>query len=157
DVATVSKVDSRPDPTGTVSFFLCNPSQVTAGGCEGSAGTQVGSAVTIANGSATSVNASGSLINTTGKYCWRAEYAPDANGSKFYSAGSHTNSDTECFTVVPNSPSIVTDASVTGNGVVGTDTTCDSATLSGSFNGTGTITFKLTAPDSSVSTVGSVQ
>src|SRR5438034_6376861 len=46
DVATVSPVGNRPDPTGTISFFLCNPSQVTAGGCE-AGGTQVGSAVTI--------------------------------------------------------------------------------------------------------------
>jgi uncharacterized repeat protein (TIGR01451 family) len=154
DVATVSPVGSHPDPTGTVSFFLCNPSQVTAGGCE-SGGTQVGNAVTIANGSATSDNASGSLTTTTGKYCWRAEYTPDADGSKFYIAGSHTNSTTECFTVIKNSPTIVTHASVTGGGVVGTGTTCDSATLSGSSNGTGTITFTLTAPDSSTSQVGS--
>jgi len=47
DVATISPVANRPDPTGTISFFLCNPSQVTAGGCE-TGGTQVGSAVTIA-------------------------------------------------------------------------------------------------------------
>ena len=107
DVATVSPVGSRPDPTGTVSFFLCNPSQVTAGGCV-SGGTQVGSAVTIADGSATSANASGSLTNTPGKYCWRAEYTPDTAGGKFYVAGSHTNSTTECFTVVKSSPSIVT-------------------------------------------------
>ena len=155
DVATVSKVDNRPDPTGTVSFFLCNPSQVTAGGCE-SGGTQVGSAVTIANGSATSDNAGGSLINAAGKYCWRAEYAPDSDGSKFYVAGSHTNSTTECFTVIPNSPTIVTNATTQGGNVVGTGTTCDSATLAGSFNGTGTITFKLTAPDSTVTTLPDV-
>src|SRR5262245_35963088 len=107
DVATVSAVGGHPDPTGTMSFFLCNPSQVTAGGCEGSAGTQVGSAVTIANGSATSANAAGSLINATGKYCWRSEYAPDKDGQKFYTAGSETNTTTECFTVIPNSPTIV--------------------------------------------------
>jgi uncharacterized repeat protein (TIGR01451 family) len=154
DVATISPVDSRPDPTGTISFFLCNPSQVTAGGCE-SGGTQVGSPVTIVAGSATSDKASGSLTTAAGKYCWRAEYTPDADSSNFYSAGSETNSDTECFTVIKASPSIVTNASVTGDGVVGTDTTCDSATLSGSFNGTGTITFTLTAPDNTTSQVGS--
>ena len=48
----------------------------------------------------------------------------------------------------------MTDASKTGDGVVGTDTTCDSATLSGSFNGTGTITFSLTAPDNSTKQIG---
>jgi uncharacterized repeat protein (TIGR01451 family) len=120
-----------------------------------SGGTQVGSAVTIANGAATSDNAPGSLTNTTGKYCWRAEYTPDSDGSKFYVAGSHTNSTTECFTVVKNAPTIVTNASTSDDGVVGTDTTCDSATLSGSFNGTGTITFTLTAPDNTTSQIGS--
>ena len=153
DVATVAPVGNRPDPTGTVSFFLCKPSEVTAGGCV-TGGTQVGNPVTIGSGSATSANASGSLTTTPGKYCWRAEYTPDTAGSKFYVAGSHTNSDSECFTVIKASPSITTNASRTGGGVVGTGTTCDSATLSGSFNGTGTITFTLTAPDNSSSQVG---
>ena len=153
DVATVSPVGSRPDPTGTVSFFLCNPSQVTAGGCV-TGGTQVGGAVSIASGSAQSDNASGSLTGTTGKYCWRAEYTPDTDGAKFYVAGSHTNGDTECFTVVKNAPSLVTNASTTDGDVVGTGTTCDSATLSGSFKGTGTITFSLTAPDTTTAQVG---
>jgi len=52
DIATISAVGGHPSPTGTMTFFLCNPSQVTAGGCE-TGGTQVGGAVTIANGSAT--------------------------------------------------------------------------------------------------------
>ena len=40
DAATVSGGAGQPTPTGTVDFFLCQPAQVTAGGCEGSAGTQ---------------------------------------------------------------------------------------------------------------------
>src|SRR4029453_17230653 len=145
DVATVSPVANRPDPTGTISFFLCNPSQVTAGGCE-TGGTQVGSAVTIANGSATSDNASGSLTTTVGKYCWRAEYTPDSDGSKFYVGGSHTNSDTECFTVIKASPSISTTPSE-DSGSVG-DLLNDSATLTGgsNFDGKGTVTFNLYGP-----------
>src|SRR6478735_2933940 len=91
DVATISAVGGRPDPTGSIAFFLCNPSEVTAGGCE-SGGTQVGNAVSITSGSATSDDASGALTNTVGKYCWRAEYTPDADGSKFYIAASETNS-----------------------------------------------------------------
>src|SRR6478672_4284168 len=126
DVATVSPVGNRPDPTGTLSFFLCNPSEVTAGGCE-SGGTQVGSPVTISSGSATSANASASLTGTTGKYCWRAEYTPDTDGAKFYTAASHTNSDTECFTVIKASPSISTTPSE-NSGSVG-DLLTDSATL----------------------------
>src|SRR5262249_31723748 len=130
DVATVSKVANKPDPTGTVTFFLCNPSEVTSGGCE-SGGSQVGDPVTISSGSATSDNADPSLMTGAGTYCWRAEYTPDANGGKFYTAGSHTNSDTECFTVTNASPSLTTDASTKDGNVVGTASTCDSATLSG--------------------------
>jgi uncharacterized repeat protein (TIGR01451 family) len=145
DVATISPVGDRPDPTGTISFFLCNPSEVTSGGCV-SGGTQVGGAVTIAAGSATSANASGSLTATVGKYCWRAEYTPDADGSNFYVAASHTNNDTECFTVIKASPSISTTPSET-SGSVG-DLLNDSASLTGgsNFDGTGTITFNLYGP-----------
>jgi uncharacterized repeat protein (TIGR01451 family) len=145
DVATISAVANRPDPTGTMTFFLCNPSEVTAGGCE-SGGTQVGNPVTISSGSATSANADASLTTTAGTYCWRAEYTPDADGSNFYVAASHTNSDSECFSVVA-SPSIVTTPSET-SGSVG-DLLNDSATLSAgsNFDGLGTITFNLYGPN----------
>src|SRR4029079_6787562 len=66
DVATISAVGGHPTPTGTMTFFLCKPSEVTAGGCV-SGGPQVGSAVTINAGSATSANASASLTGTVGK------------------------------------------------------------------------------------------
>src|SRR2546421_257207 len=140
DVATVSAVGGHPTPTGTISFFLCNPSQVTAGGCV-SGGTQVGSAVTINAGSATSANASGSLTGTVGKYCWRAEYTPDADGSKFYVAGSHTDATDECFTVVKNSPALST-TQLPAAGAIGA-TYKDTAHLTGGASPTGTITFKL--------------
>src|SRR5262249_7139207 len=130
-----------------------NPSQVTAGGCEGSSGTQVGNAVTISNGSATSANASGSLLNTPGKYCWRGEYTPDADGAKFYVAGSHTDSTTECFTVIRNSPTIVTTPSPKSV-TLGTSsvTLNDSAVLSGGSSPTGMITFTLVYNGSTVDT-----
>src|SRR5207253_4259991 len=113
DDATVSPVGGRPAPTGTITFFLCNPSQVTAGGCV-TGGTQVGLPVAINAGAASSSNADGSLTTATGKYCWRAEYTPDTAGSNFYVSGSHTNSDTERFTVVHASPTIPTQIAVTG-------------------------------------------
>ncbi len=143
---------------GSVKFFLCSPAEVTANGGDCSAnGTQVGSAVTLVSGAGTSDTVNGTTTPNDvapGKYCWRAEFTPSADDHN-YLAGSHTNSDTECFTVIKASPSIVTDASRTGGGVVGTGTTCDSATLSGSYQGTGTITFSLTAPDSTTTQIGS--
>src|SRR6476659_1903372 len=153
DVATITRVGNRPDPTGTIDFFLCNPSQVTAGGCV-SGGTQVGGDVTVAAGSATSANASGLLTNAAGKYCWRAEYTPDTAGSKFYLAQSHTTSTTECF-FVQASPSIGTTVSES-TGRTG-DSISDSATLSGTSNllGTGSVTFYLYAPGSTCHNDGS--
>src|SRR5262249_6268709 len=110
-------------------------------------------AVRISAGSATSANASGSLINTTGKYCWRAEYAPDSDGAKFYAAGSETNSTTECFTVVKNSPTIVTTPNPTSV-TLGTSSVVltDSAALSGGSTPTGTITFTLVYNNATVDT-----
>ena len=142
DVATISGVQGRPDPTGTLTFFLCNPSEVTAGGCE-SGGTQVGDPVTIDSGSATSDNADGSLISTAGTYCWRAEYTPDSDSSNFYSAASETNNGSECFTVAKNPTGISTAAT---SGTIG-DAIHDVATLSGATNDAGgTITFSLYGP-----------
>ena len=152
DAATISAAGGHPAPTGTMTFFLCNPSQVTSGGCV-SGGTQVGNPVQISSGSASSDKASGSLLATVGKYCWRAAYAPDADGSKFYNAGSHTDATDECFTVVKSSPKIVTTPdpkSVT----LGTSsvTLKDSAVLSGGSSPTGSITFTLVYNGSTVDT-----
>jgi hypothetical protein len=91
DTATVT--GSGPTPTGTVSFFLCQPAEVTAGGCVGTAGTQVGAAKALSGGVATS--ASTTNTNTVGKYCWRAEYS----GNGFYLPSAHTDATHECFTV----------------------------------------------------------
>jgi hypothetical protein len=91
-------------PTGKVKFFLCQPSEVTAGGCEGSAGTQVGTppegedlTETVTG---TSQATSDATSNTTaiGTYCWRAEYVPAAGSP--YRAASFTNATDECFTTV---------------------------------------------------------
>jgi hypothetical protein len=90
-----------PSPTGTIDFFLCQPSEVTSGGCEGTAGTKIGATKTLVGGTITSDS-----TNTTtaiGKYCWRAVYTP-ATGSP-YTGSSHTNALTvasatdtpECF------------------------------------------------------------
>src|SRR5439155_124675 len=145
DDATVSPVGDRPDPTGTITFFLCGPSEVTTDGCA-SGGTQVGDPVAIDQGAASSDDADASLTTDAGTYCWRAEYTPDTDGSKFYVAASHTNADSECFTVQA-SPTIVTTPSET-SGSVG-DLLNDSADLEAGSNytGDGTITFNLYGPN----------
>src|SRR6185295_20180309 len=102
DTATVNVLTGGgPTPTGTIDFFLCQPSQVTTGGCEGTAGTKIGATKTLVGGTITSDS-----TNTTtaiGKYCWRAVYTP-VTGSP-YTGSSHTNALTvasatdtpECF------------------------------------------------------------
>jgi hypothetical protein len=103
-------------PTGTVTFYLCTPAQVTPGvGCEG--GTQIGTAVSLVPGpvtpggatatASTSTSAPGTLAG--GTYCWRAVYS----GNGFYAPAEHTNDTTECFTVV--SPFLASGAFVIGD------------------------------------------
>ncbi|MGH3056570.1 MAG: hypothetical protein ACRDL7_16470, partial [Gaiellaceae bacterium] len=108
DMVTVG-TQSAPG-VGSVSFFLCQPATVTSNGgdCK-SGGNLVGSAKLLdANGKATSDSVTGLTTPNdlaTGKYCWRAEFTPSANDHN-YLAGSHTNSDGECFTIVPPSLTI---------------------------------------------------
>ena len=149
DVATIASVGSLGTPTGTVDFFLCGPAAVTAAGCP-TGGTQVGGAVTLAGGSATSATISGATDTALGKYCWRAEYTPDAAASGSYLANTHTNATTECFTVVHGSPTITTQIDVGGQSPpgLGLTTLDDAATLHDAIGSTDgeTITFKLYGP-----------
>ena len=55
-----------------------------------------------------------------------------------------------------DSPTIATQASETASGVCGTTSLSDSATLSGGYNETGTITFTVTEPNNTTITVGTV-
>lgn len=101
DTATLSGNDGPA--SGTVTFFVCKPSELTGGECP-SGGTQVGSAVNVttsANGGTATSSAYtvGLTAADAGKYCWRAVYTPDAASQ--YLTATHTNSTTECFTVNP--------------------------------------------------------
>jgi hypothetical protein len=96
DTFTASAGVGLPTPTGTVTFFLCQPADVTAAGCP-LGGDQVGAAKALdAAGQATS-DSTGNTT-TAGTYCWRAEYS----GDSVYTAGPHTNATNECFTVEVN-------------------------------------------------------
>jgi hypothetical protein len=89
-------------PTGTVTFFVCDPTQTTAGACP-TGGTEVGSpvattAVANSNPPGSSADSSAITANKTGTWCFRAVYAPGgANGSNYF--GSEDASSEECFTV----------------------------------------------------------
>jgi hypothetical protein len=132
-------------PTGTVTFFLCQPFQVTPGGCV-SGGAQVGAVKTLtATGSeATSSSTSDATANTRifGKYCWRVAYSGDAN----YLPASHTDNATECFNAFLPVVEMSTQPNP-GEGTVLQTALGDVATLQAFFNPTGTMTFSLFAPD----------
>ena len=147
DSATVSGGVGQPVPIGTVKFFLCQPIEVTVGGCEGTAGTQIGTPLVGETLNAAGVATSEASTNTTaiGKYCWRAEYS----GDSFYDPSSHTNTTTECFTTVKQPSTTVTTSSPTGTGVFPGTSVSDSATVSGGAGQpvpTGTVKFFLCQP-----------
>ncbi len=96
-------------PTGTVTFFVCDPSQTSGGACPDPHGSQVGSPVTTTavSGSsppASSADSIGVKVNKTGTWCFRAVYTPGgANGSNY--TGSSDASSGECFTVTDTTAS----------------------------------------------------
>jgi hypothetical protein len=145
-VGSTSGSGTAPTPTGTVSFFLCGPNDLTNGVCSGTSGTAVqGNPKTVTqkldgNGNpvpstatATSGDAS-PLITGLGKYCFRATFTADPN-DQFYSGqtAETDNLANECFTV-------------TGKATMTTAQTWvpnDSATVTGDANLNGTLTFNL--------------
>jgi hypothetical protein len=126
DHATV-QADQSGDgfPSGTVTFFICNPSQLTGGLCP-TGGTQVGSAVPTVDAGGTppasSADSAAVTVDQTGKWCWRAVYNPGPpNGSNY--TGSSDSSAGECFTVTDTTASTSSQdwlpndtATVTSNG-----------------------------------------
>ncbi len=151
DVATITGAPGKAAPTGTITFTLCGPSDVDSTGCPATKGTQVGNPANIVAGGATSDNVTGISSPsdlTPGKYCWRADYTPDAASSNLYDPSTETNAGSECFTIVKASPTLTTQIQVTGNGGLVNTSYGDTATLH-SFVGTvtnETITFNLFGP-----------
>jgi len=144
DEVFVSGSAGTVTPTGTVTFFLCQPFQVTPGGCV-SGGAQIGTAKTLAGTGleATSSSTSDATTNTQtfGKYCWRVAYSGDSN----YLPASHTDNATECFNAFLPVVEMLTQPNPS-EGIVLQTALGDVATLQ-AFNPTGTMTFSLFAPD----------
>jgi hypothetical protein len=121
-------------PTGTVTFFVCDPTQTSGGACPAPNGTQVGSPVTTqavigSNPPASSADSSAVTVNKTGTWCFRAVYTPGgANGANY--TGSSDASTTECFTVTD------TTASTSAQTWVPNDSATVTATNGAPLNGT---------------------
>ena len=95
DTATVTGEISGFPLTGNVTFYLCQPGEVSGGACPDGAGTKIGDAVDIdASGNATS--ASTTDTNTDGLYCWRAVFTSTSDN---YTGSSELTGTNECFRV----------------------------------------------------------
>jgi hypothetical protein len=138
DTATVTGTGgggTPPVPTGTVAFFLCQPSELDANGACSTGGTQIGTPAAgetlspTANPSQASAQSEAFTPTVVGKHCWRAVYSGDTN----YDATTDFDSATECFTVTGQA-SLTTAQNWLPN---------DSATISGPTTLSGTATFTL--------------
>ena len=140
-IADQVTVSGGYNPTGTVTFNLyANPN--------GTGTPAFTDTETLVGGTATSA----SFTTTgTGTGYWVATYNGNSNNNSVTSVTS-----AEPVTVTAASPTLTTTASETLGGVVGSSVLSDTATLAGSYMGTGTITFSLTAPDGSITTYPAV-
>src|SRR4029077_9123689 len=105
DRALVTALASGDDyPSGTVSFFVCDPSQTTGGACPTGGSAVSGNPVTLIATNPQSAPPSASATsgsvtaNKTGTWCFRAVYTPGPPNGAFY-MGSSDASSGECFTV----------------------------------------------------------
>jgi hypothetical protein len=152
DHAVVQAVTSGDGtPTGTVTFFICDPTQVLAGACL-TGGTQVGNPVDTQAVSPATIPPSsfadsiGKTVDKTGTWCWRAVYTPGgANGGNY--TGSSDGTSGECFTVTDTTAS--TSAQTWRPNDTGTITSANGAPL------TGTLSIQLYTGDNCGATSGS--
>jgi len=101
DQVNVQGSPGGPAPQGTVAFFLCAPTQVTAGGCL--TGNPVGAGKLLIAGAATSDPST--ATSSLGTYCWRAVYTPSGASVGVFDTAAHTDAGPECFAVgVPGPP-----------------------------------------------------
>ena len=133
DVATLS---GGLNPTGSITFTLVAPG-----------GSAVDTETVTVSGDGTYATPAGYILPLTGTvsgtYHWNAAYSGDGTNTPV----SETNAPNEQVVVSPAIPSIVTIPSPTSFTLGGpTATLKDSATLSGGYFPTGTITFKLIGP-----------
>jgi len=81
---------------GTVTFYLCDPTQVTKAGCPKGKGSTIGGKhKIIGDHKVFSADAKGKRTQAPGLYCWRVRYS----GDESFAPANESNRDTECFTV----------------------------------------------------------
>jgi hypothetical protein len=89
-------------PTGTVDFFVCNPTQTSGSACPDPNGNPVSSTTTLTDlgtsPPSASADSTGVTVNMTGTWCFRAVYTPGGTNGANYTGSSDATSG-ECFTV----------------------------------------------------------
>jgi hypothetical protein len=153
DQASVVGSNSSLTPSGSVTFYLCGPSQTTLTSCSSSdkTQTQVGSPDGL-SGSAGTATVNSDNLNTSssplqpGNYCFGATWPGDTN----YPGALSDNGTNECFSVAQIPTSTVTTPN-DGSGVPGAESTItlgstiyDTAVVSGTSVGgapTGSVDF----------------
>ena len=130
----------HPNPTGTITFRLFGPNNATC------ADPPIFVDIKPVNGFGAYLSAS-FITSAPGTYRWVASYSGDAN---YISASTACNDDDETSVVAKAQPSIVTSTTPTTTTVEGL--VADTATLSGGFNPTGTITFRVFGPNDATCT-----
>ena len=124
--------------SGSITFYLTAPGATTA--------TEEGTVSVSADGTYTSPSV---LATQVGTYTWSSSYSGDGD----LNGPAADNGVGESVTTVSASPMIVTAASETASGVVGSSELSDTATLSGGYDlNSGSITFDLTAPGATTAT-----
>jgi len=130
DTATLH--DATANAGGTVTYAVYDNDDCT-GAPFADAGTK-----TVVNGVVPDSNSV--VFNDVGTFYWQATYSGDANNED-----AESSCTSEIVIVSPNIPSITTN--VRASDVLLGGELADTAHLSGTFNGTGTITFKLYGPN----------
>jgi hypothetical protein len=139
DQATVT-VSGISTWSGTLQFTLCGPLS-SATGCA-SGGTPIGS-VSIDNTTSQPITSPVATVTQVATYCWRADFTPSPESAAAGVKPGSDGSTTECFTVTPVTPALVTTA---GPDVELGNPISDTADLSGTANQPGTPAINPTTP-----------
>ena len=157
DEAVVTGVTSGGTPTGTVDFFICDPSQVQ--GAAGSETCATGGDALAGNPRTLSGNAGSSppsasvtsspavVVDEVGTWCFRAVFSPSGSNEGNY-LGSSDASHSECF--------VVKDSTSTSSAQVWLPNDSATVTSDGGTDLNGTLSFTLYSGDNCGATSGSI-
>ena len=157
DEAVVTGVTSGGTPTGTVDFFICDPSQVQ--GASGSETCATGGDALAGNPRTLSGNAGSSppsasvtsspavVVDEVGTWCFRAVFSPSGSNADNY-LGSSDASHSECF--------VVKDSTSTSSAQVWLPNDSATVTSDGGTDLNGTLSFTLYSGDNCGAMSGSI-